>query len=80
MNIVFQLQEFIHGKIMYMKTYQSVVKGFQNDETGAWDMGLADRETMSYASGKYGNTLISFTGRFTYAYKDRLPDDSDSTL
>ena len=46
-------------------------KGFQNDETGAWDMGLADRETMSYASGKYGNTLISFTGRFTYAYKDR---------
>lgn len=46
-------------------------KGFQNDETGAWDMSQADRETISYSSGKYGNTLISLTGRVTYAYNDR---------
>jgi len=46
-------------------------KGFANDETGAWDMELADRESLSYKSTKYDNTLISFTGRFTYSYKDR---------
>ena len=33
-------------------------KGFQNDETGAWDMGLADRETMSYASGNMVTPLF----------------------
>lgn len=46
-------------------------KGFANDETGAWDMELADRESVSYKSTKYDNTLISFTGRFTYSFKDR---------
>lgn len=39
MNIVFQLQEFIHGKIMYMKTYQSVVKDskMMKQAHGIWD-------------------------------------------
>lgn len=53
------------------ETLSASGKGFQNDETGAWDLSLADRETMSYSSSKYGNTLISFTGRVTYAYNDR---------
>ena len=54
-------------------------KGFQNDETGAWDMGLADRETMSYASGKYGNTLFHLPDALLCLQRP-LPDDSDSTL
>lgn len=45
--------------------------GFINDETGAWDMGQASRETVDYGSDKYENSLISWTGRLTYAYKDR---------
>lgn len=45
--------------------------GFANDETGAWDMGQANRETVEYGSDKYENSLISWTGRVTYAYKDR---------
>ena len=55
-------------------TYESMNmsgKGFTNDETGAWDMTQADRETISYGSTKYENSLISFTGRLTYGYKDR---------
>ena len=46
-------------------------KGFANNETGGWDMELADRESLSYKSTKYDNTLISFTGRLTYSYKDK---------
>lgn len=46
-------------------------RGFVNDETGAWDMEMADRESLTYSSTKYDNTLISFTGRTTYSYKDR---------
>lgn len=45
--------------------------GFANDEIGAWDMGQANRETIQYGSDKYENSLISWTGRITYAYKDR---------
>ncbi len=45
--------------------------GFANDETGAFDMGQASRETVSYSSNKYDNKLISWTGRLSYAYKDR---------
>lgn len=55
-------------------TYESMDMsgdGFANDETGAWDMTLADRETLTYGSTKYENKLISFTGRLTYAYKDK---------
>ncbi len=45
--------------------------GFANDETGAWDMSQATRETVDYSSNKYENSLISWTSRFSYAFKDR---------
>lgn len=46
-------------------------KGFVNDETGAWDMSQATRETVDYGSDKYENSLMSWTGRASYAYNDR---------
>lgn len=55
-------------------TYENLTmsgSGFANDETGAWDMSVANRETLAYGSTKYDNTLISWTARTTYAYKDR---------
>lgn len=45
--------------------------GFEMDQTGAWDMSLADRSSLNVSSTKYSNRLISFTGRVTYAYADR---------
>lgn len=45
--------------------------GFENDETGAWDMSLADKASVAWASTKYSNRLISFTGRFAYAFADK---------
>jgi TonB-dependent starch-binding outer membrane protein SusC len=44
---------------------------FQNDATGAYDMTLADRSSIAYSSTKYGNKLISWTARASYAYKDK---------
>lgn len=44
---------------------------FQNDATGAYDMTLADRSSIAYGSTKYGNKLISWTARASYAYKDK---------
>lgn len=46
-------------------------KGFANDETGAWDISQANRETVDYGSDKYQNSLVSWTGRVSYAYNDR---------
>lgn len=46
-------------------------KGFVNDETGAWDMSQASRETLDYSSDKYSNRLISMTARLSYGYDDR---------
>lgn len=34
-------------------------KGFANDETGAWDISQASRETVDYGSDKYQNSLVS---------------------
>ena len=45
-------------------------KGFANDETGAWDISQASRETVDYGSDKYQNSLVSWTGRVSYAYND----------
>ncbi len=45
--------------------------GFQNDATGAYDMSLADRSSVTYSSNKYGNKLISWTARSTYAFRDK---------
>ena len=44
---------------------------FQNDATGAYDMTLADRSSIAYGSTKYGNKLISWTARASYAYNDK---------
>lgn len=46
-------------------------KGFANDETGAWDISQTSRETVDYGSDKYQNSLVSWTGRVSYAYNDR---------
>ncbi|MDR3870294.1 MAG: SusC/RagA family TonB-linked outer membrane protein, partial [Phocaeicola sp.] len=35
-------------------------KGFANDETGAWDISQASRETVDYGSDKYQNSLVSW--------------------
>lgn len=45
--------------------------GFQNDATGAYDMTLADRSSITYNSAKYSNKLISWTARAAYAYNDK---------
>lgn len=45
--------------------------GFDNDQTGAWDMSLADKNSVTWSSTKYSNKLISFTGRVAYAYNDK---------
>jgi hypothetical protein len=45
--------------------------GFENDATGAYDMTLADRSSISYSSTKYSNKLISWTARASYAYNDK---------
>lgn len=44
---------------------------FANDVTGAWNMDLADLNTVEYGTDAYSNRLISFTGRIAYAFKDR---------
>lgn len=45
--------------------------GFEMDQTGAYDMSQAERTSVNWNSTKYGNKLISFTGRITYAYADK---------
>lgn len=45
--------------------------GFTNDETGAYDMSLADESSVTYSSNKYSNKLVSFTSRLTYSYDAR---------
>lgn len=45
--------------------------GFENDLTGAWSMGLADKSSFSWGTNKYSNKLISFTGRVSYVYDDK---------
>ncbi len=45
--------------------------GFANDVTGAWDMGLAKKESVTWGTDIYSNKLISFTGRVSYAYADK---------
>lgn len=45
--------------------------GFTLDQLQAWDITNAVRDTWSPSSTRYGNRLISYTGRVTYAYADR---------
>lgn len=45
--------------------------GFENDLTGAWSMGLADKSSVSWGTNKYSNKLISFMGRVSYVYDDK---------
>lgn len=62
---VYSWQDFVYEKAGLKGS------GFQLDPSGAWDMGLADRASVNWNTTKYSNTLISFTGRVTYAYDDR---------
>ncbi|MBR1464707.1 MAG: TonB-dependent receptor [Prevotella sp.] len=45
--------------------------GFTVDALQAWDITNAKRDTWSPSSSRYGNRLISYTGRITYAYNDK---------
>ena len=60
---VYSWQDFL------IKDYQT--SGFENDLTGAWSMGLADKSSVSWGTNKYSNKLISFTGRVSYVYDDK---------
>lgn len=44
-------------------------KAFDNDLLGAWK--IDGKELSGYGSDIYGNKLISFTGRVSYAYNDK---------
>jgi TonB-linked SusC/RagA family outer membrane protein len=46
-------------------------RGFEIDALGAWDITKGVTETYSPSSNRYDNKLISYTGRVTYAYKDK---------
>lgn len=45
--------------------------GFFTDATGAWNMDLANRESVTYPTAKYSNKLVSFTGRIAYSFEDK---------
>lgn len=45
--------------------------GFFTDATGAWNMDLANRESIAYPTAKDGNKLVSFTGRVSYSFHDK---------
>ena len=54
--------------------YQSTgvsARGFEVDQLGAWDITNGDKSTYEPSSDRYGNKLISYTGRVTYAYADK---------
>ena len=54
--------------------YQSTgvsARGFEVDMLGAWDITKGSTDTYDPSSTRYGNRLISYTGRVTYAYADR---------
>lgn len=62
---VYSWQDYVYENIGASGT------GFEMDQTGAWDMDLADRGSLDVYSTKNSNKLISYTGRVTYAYADR---------
>lgn len=62
---VYSWQDYVYENIGASGT------GFEMDQTGAWDMSLADRSSLNVSSTKYSNRLISFTGRVTYAFADK---------
>ena len=54
--------------------YQSTgvsARGFEIDELGAWDITKGDKSTYTPSSTRYGNRLISYTGRVSYAYANK---------
>lgn len=62
---VYSWQDFVYENLGISAS------GFGMDVTGAWDIEQADRSSLNPNSTKYGNKLISFTGRITYAYDDK---------
>lgn len=55
----------------YKYNTTSVSGTFTNDKLQAYDFSGALQESVSPSSDIYSNRLISYTGRATYAYKDR---------
>lgn len=54
--------------------YQSTgvsARGFTLDQLEAWDITKGSTDTYSPSSNRYGNRLISYTGRITYAFADK---------
>ena len=54
--------------------YQSTgisARGFEIDALGAWDITKGDISTYDPSSTRYGNKLISYTGRVSYAYANK---------
>lgn len=54
--------------------YQSTgisARGFDVDLLEAWDITKGATDTYDPSSGRYGNRLISYTGRLTYAFADK---------
>ena len=62
---VYSWQEYIYEDLSVNGS------GFQNDATGANDVSYATRESISTASNKYSNRLISWTARSSYSYADK---------
>lgn len=58
---VYSWQDFVYENLGISAS------GFGMDVTGAWDIEQAERSSLNPNSTKYGNKLISFTGRVTYA-------------
>ena len=62
---VYSWQEYVYEDL------ETSGSGFLNDATGANDMSYASIESISIASDKYSNRLISWTARAAYSYDDK---------
>ncbi len=55
----------------YRFRYSQMSGQFDNDELGAWSFAAVNQASLRAESDAYSNRLISYTGRTTYAYKDK---------
>ena len=62
---VYSWQEYVYEDL------EAKGSGFLSDATGSNDMSYASKESLSIASNKYSNRLISWTARAAYSYADK---------
>ncbi len=55
----------------YRFRYSQMSGQFDNDQLGAWNFDGVNQASLRAESDAYSNRLISYTGRATYAYKDK---------